>query len=808
MKTKPLILSILCIAFFCVPGIGDAQTKKEAAEPAADKDIVENIPMYFEKNDGQYDQQVRYASGGLSNTLFLTSSEAVLSLHGKSKKDGTKEDEPVVDVAEPIVDKADIAKRPLSADTQDGQNGQEVKKAAPESSPGLSPDSKRPATLGLPRERKLRDKKALLDRLDKASKARVSEPPRVLRMQLSGNRSADVQVEGLDEQEGKSNYFVGNNSNKWQTNVKHFGRVKYSWVYPGIDLVFYGGQQSTLEYDFIVSPGADYRQIKLHFEGANKLELDQQGNLVLDVDGVVVTQHKPHVYQTITGRKKNVTGEYLLLGEGNVAFGVGEYDRSMSLIIDPVLVYSTYLGGPGYEEIMGIGVDAEGSAYVTGITDSVSDFPASNLIQPSPTNVQAVFIVKLNPTGKRLRYSTVIRGTYCVSPSYCSSGVLESFIAVDSDGYAYIAGYTGAVDFPMVEAVQPTYGGHLADAFVAKLNRDGDQLIFSTYLGGSSGESVGGFAGDAYGNSYVVGSTSSDDFPVSENPLPLQGEAFETGGNAFVVKLDSAGKRVYSTYLGGRNKGALSSTSATAVAADNNGCAYVTGHTSSSMFPKVDPIQETGNIFISKIKSDGSALVYSTLFGVDWIHDFVTAIAVDSLGNAYIAGDTSSSKFPTKNTRQALNGFQDCFITKINAQGNDVEYSTYLGGSGGGEEIVSDLSVDGDDNLYVCGYTQALDFPVKNPFQDRTLSGYSGFVTKIHKSGAPLLFSTYFSAPNPFERITSVAVDQKNNIYIAGRTDYEAFRGLIPTKHAYQRNPGGGVDGFVAKFGETFIYLR
>src|SRR2546425_1653009 len=372
----------------------------------------------------------------------------------------------------------------------------------------------------------------------------------VLRMRLVGANPA-AEISGLEELPGKSNYFIGNDPKEWRTNVPNYARVKYRNVYPGVDLLYYGNQRQ-LEYDFVVRPGADPSRIVLGVQGADRLEVDAQGDLVLDTAVGPIHQRKPVIYQEIDGDKKEIAGAYVLTGRHQVGFRVAAYDASQPLVIDPVLVYSTFLGGSGLDQGFGIAVDATGNAYVTGVTVSIPFPTVTGAFQTTSGGSQDVFVTKLNPAGSALVYSTYIGGSG-------DDGGLG--IAVDSLGNAYVTGFTTSTNFPTtVAAFQTTLRG-LSAAFVTKLNPTGSGLVYSTYLGGSSHDPGVGFDGgpspengrgiavDSLGNAYVLGRTHSSDFPTTPG-------AFQTniGGcrNAYVTIDGLTGSTgIYSTYLGG-----------------------------------------------------------------------------------------------------------------------------------------------------------------------------------------------------------------------------------------------------------------
>jgi hypothetical protein len=372
-----------------------------------------------------------------------------------------------------------------------------------------------------------------------ASKQETVES-QVIRMKLAGANSA-LRVVGADELPGKVNYFIGNDPSKWRTNVPTYAKVWYVGVYPGVDLVYYGNR-GQLEYDFVVAPGSDPASIRLKFHDTRKLRIDKNGDLLLEAEGLQF--QKPQVYQVTEGERKSVEGHYYLRADNVISFRVADYDHSKPLIIDPVFVYSTYLGGSSTDIGSAIAVDSSGNAYVAGSTRSIN-FPTADPLQPAYGGGGAGFgmdayVAKLNSTGSALVYSTYLGG---------SDDDRGQSIAVDSSGNAYVAGITVSHDFPTVNPFQPSSHTNGSTAFVAKLNSTGSALVYSTYLGGSGGADWGlGIAVDSSGNAYVTGFTTSADFPTMN---PIQ-PAYNGSNDAFVTKLNPNGSAlVYSTYLGG-----------------------------------------------------------------------------------------------------------------------------------------------------------------------------------------------------------------------------------------------------------------
>ena len=600
--------------------------------------------------------------------------------------------------------------------------------------------------------------------------------PAVLRMQLLG-ASRQPRVEGREPFAGKSHYLAGNDPSRWRTNVPQFGRVRMAEVYRGIDVVWYGNQ-GEIEYDFLVAPGSDPRQIRMHFQGATEIETDASGDLVLRIPRGEIRQRAPFAYQERGGTRHAVPARYRRLGAGEFGIALGAYDRALPLVIDPVLAWSTYLGGSGADAAHAIAVDAAGNAYVTGTTSSLN-FPTANAVQAANAGAPDAFVTKLNAAGTALVYSTYLGG---------SGFDFGNGIAVDSAGNAYVAGHTRSTNFPTANALQATFGG-ASDAFVTKLNAAGSALVYSTYLGGSSDDEALAIAVDSAGNAYVAGTTFGTDFPTANAVQAASGG----GPDAFVTKLNAAGSAlVYSTYLGGS-----ASDAARGVAVDSSGSAYVAGDTTSTNFPLANALQASYgggsfDAFVTRLNAAGTALVYSTYLGGTG-GDSGQAIAVDAAGNAYVTGYTESTNFPTANALQASNaGLLDAFVTKLNAAGTALVYSTYLGGSGG--EIAFAIDVDSSGNAYVAGGTGSPDFPTANAFQSGIGGSGDAFAAKLNAAGSALLDSTYLGGSD-IDQARGIAVDTAGSMYVAGATSSTDF----PTASPLQAANGGPQDAFVAK---------
>ncbi len=693
-----------------------------------------NLPLYFIQNDGQVDKRVKFYEKGSGHATYFTKDGISLSLAAPSDK---------------------APNRALMTNgTKDGVDG-------------LSPRSG------------VSNRQATVVRL----------------VPLEANENPKIVAEGL--QEGKVNYLIGNDPKKWKTNIPTYQAVSYKEIYPGIDMKFYGSNHQ-LEYDIIVQPGADPSKVRLAYEGIEGLDLAKEGDLVINLKGGKIIQKKPSVYQEINGKRVNVKGIFKITETGPItenskqfaySFQVASYDPNYPLIIDPTLVYSTYLGGNSEDFGRGIAVDGSGNAYVVGYTLS-SNFPTANALQPANGGNSDAFVAKLNATGSALLYSTYLGG---------NDGEVGFDIKVDDFGNAYVTGQTSSINFPTANALQPTFGGGYSDAFVAKLNASGSSLLYSTYLGGNDFDFGSGIAVDDAGNAYMTGRTSSINFPTANALQPTFG-----GGNsdAFVAKLNATGSALlYSTYLGGSFDDGGSG-----IAVDVSGNAYVIGTTFSSNFPMTGPLQPTfggGNsdAFVAKLNATGSALLYSTYLGGSG-DDSGSGIAVDASGNYYMTGGTTSTNFPTANALQPVNGsggslgfLYDAFITKLNATGSVLLYSTYLGG--GFDDGGSGIAVDVSGNAYVIGTTFSSNFPTANALQPVN-AGIDAFVAKINANGSSLLYSTYLGGGFNDGGV-GIAVDASGNVYVTGDTSSLNF----PTASFLQSTLSGPNDAFVVKIADA-----
>lgn len=712
--------------------IGNASEEKKDTKTVltAKKDNVRHniskLPMYFIPNAGQIDSRVKYYTKGRNIGFYFTEEEVVLSfIKESSQKDTNNKDTMEKDL------------------TENEENEQGI----------------------------------------------------ALAMHFI-DAKPDVKIEGQMKDTGKVNYFKGNNSEKWFTDLSTYRKVVYKNLWKGIDLVFYG-TNGQLKYEFIVYPGADYQDIVLSYEGSHDISLDHEGNLLIKNDWGVLVDKAPLSYQEIEGRKQLLHSSFVIKhGDNSVyCFEIGKgYNPNYPIRIDPGLIYSTYIGGNAADQGTGIAIDSSGNAYVTGITSSL-DFPTTTgVFQPTfGGGFSDAFISKLNNEGTALIYSTYLGG---------SGAEFGSFIAVDSGRNAYVTGQTSSLDFPTTAGVfQPGFGGGPQDAFVTKLNATGTALIYSTYLGGNDFDAGSSILVDNANNVYVTGGTSSANFPVTAGVFQ---PVFGGSQDAFVTKINAMGTAlIYSTYLGGSG-----SESGVDIKIDNGGNAYVTGLTTSADFPTTAGAFQTVfgggtfDIFVTKINPTATGLVYSTYIGGN-MSDRGFSIAIDTTGNAYVTGETDSLNFPT--TPGAFQpafsgGIVDAFVTKLNAAGSALIYSTYLGGSD--TDIGNGIAVDSGGSAYVAGPTCSPNFPTTKGAFQRNLAGSNDlFITRLNAQGTGLIYSTYLGGTDS-ESGGRIAIDNKGNAYVTGRT----FSSNFPvTEGAFQTMLAGQSDVFVSKIDTELI---
>ena len=708
------------------------------------------LPLAFEANQGQTAPEVRYLAHGQGYQLFLTNQQAVLTL-----------------------------RQPSAAGTKFTKGGSLLAERAHRK---LNPVAKNS----------------------------------VLRIHFDGANPA-AEIAGTKLLPGKTNYFIGNDPQKWRTDIPSYAAVRYQGIYPGVDVLFYGRERH-LEYDFIVAPEADPKAIALSIAGARKLEINSRGDVVLSVGGGRVTLHKPSIYQEVNGERREIAGNYEIANGCQIHFSVAEYDHTQPLTIDPVLNYSTYLGGEFFDQALGIALDTSGDAYIAGFTQSTK-FPQMNPISTTPpgddsSSEGTAFVSELNPTGTALLYSTYLGGS-----GNGSFGDGANAIAVDTatPPNIYVTGFTGSPDFPVSTVVLPFQGqpGPAStasaiggSAFITKLAPSASglmQLAYSSYLGGNTYDEGFGIAVDGSGNAYIAGATASSNFPQQGTQITKVLTSPNT--NAFLTKISTtasgAASLVYSTYLGGSGTGSnfLSfGDVAFAVTIDTSSNAYLVGGTTSTDFPTAGTAiagsaacgaNTMSSAFISVIDTTAQTLTYSHCLSGN-TYDLAlgvnlgTGVPAVATGIVYMTGTTASSNLPvTANTipLPACNNLplpptQTCvangvaFVSLLNTATGTLQYLTYLGGNN--SESGYAISSDSSGNAYVTGQTSSADFPITQGalvVAENNPTG-AGFVSKISPNGkglADLVYSSYFGGqtPNIF-----TAQDSGRGIAVSGTNAY------------------------------------
>jgi pimeloyl-ACP methyl ester carboxylesterase len=646
----------------------------------------------------------------------------------------------------------------------------------------------------------------------------------VLRMQFLGSNKG-VGAHGDDLLPGTSNYFIGHDPSSWRTSIPTYARVRYPEIYNGIDLVYYGNQRQ-LEFDFIVAPNANPRSIRLQLEGAAHLAENASGALTIATPRGDVLFKKPLIYQLRDdGSRRPITGGFRLMADNIVRVQVGKYDRSRPLVIDPTLAYSTYLGGSTQEYAVGLAVDSAGEAFATGLTWSV-DFPLTPGAFESVnqayivSGVSTAFISKLNSSGTALLYSTYLGGSAIANTEH-GQGDYGHAIAIDTQGNAYVTGWTYSSNFPVTsnafQITNKAVANSEATGFISKLNSNGTVLIYSTFLGGSTLDEPISIALDSQNNVFTTGFTFSTDYPTTVGALQTTNNSGSRGQwNTFVSKLNSNGSGlVYSTYLGG--SGEYGSTvdgnyAGPYVAVDGSDDAFVESFAQSSDFPVTTGAYQTANkafanggsnITLSKLNPAGTGLVYSTYIGGSSNPgDFSEGLVLDSSGNVYVTGYTYSHDFPVisgafqSTNKGAASGNDTGFVAKVNPSGTGLVYSTYLGGSGGDDAY--SVALDNSLDLYVAGTSASADFPVTaNSYQSTLKASSDAYVVELNPSGSSELYGTYFGGSGN-DGVYQVALDPLGNVYLAGYTgssDFPVTPGAFETTYNSEYNTA-----FVAEF--------
>ena len=589
--------------------------------------------------------------------------------------------------------------------------------------------------------------------------------------------SPDVQLVGDLSLRQRVNYAIGRDPSRWHIGIPTFARVRYRHLWPGIDAEVHG-DRGRLAYDFVLSPRADPSNVILALAGGRSIRAGDRGGLVIRLaGGGLVRQLAPHAYQLVAGRRRSVPVSYVRDGD-RVGVRLARFDRRRALVIDPVLAYSTYLGGSDDDVGRAVAVDSSGAAYFAGLTLS-TNYPAlAGAPQTAFGGEEDAVVTKLDPSGTGLVYSTYLGGAR-IDEAHA--------IVVDPSGTAYVAGRTDSSDFPATGGAYQKAQGGGENAFVAKLGPSG-QLIYATYFGGTGNTDAEGLAIDSTGAAYITGFAQSSTLSTTTGALQT---TFGGGVDGYVAKFNASGSQLlYSTYLGGSGDDFARS-----IALDPGGAVYVTGATSSPNFPTTAGAMQAANAgasdaFVTKLSTTAFVLpFYSTYLGGAG-NDSGAAIAVDASGEAYLTGETLSSNFPaTPGALQGANaGGGDGFVTELNAAGTAAVYSTYLGGTG--SDMGQAIALDSSRGAYVAGVTQSSDFPVTPGAVQATSAGNGdGFVSKLDPNGSQLLLSSYLGGAQ-LDLLDGAAVGTTGAAYLiglSGSTDYPTSPGVFQPAPAGRR---------------------
>ncbi len=762
-----LFLIFSFLLFSGVPRRGAESSTAIAAEaaretphtPAGNRTPFKRQPLRFEVNRGQTDAQAHFIARASDSTLFLASQEAVLRLPRMMAKPETRHA---------------AHKKAFEAISQPGENA-------------------------------------------------------VIRLRPVGS-NPEPRITGEDKLPGVSNYFIGNDPRKWRTNVEAYAKVKYENLYPGIDLIYYGNEAGEIEYDFKVSAGANPALIAMSVEGAERLEIDEQtGDLILETTVGRLRQHAPLIYQEVNGKRQEIAGRYRFVTDEKevqnpksntqnplIAFSLEDYDESKPLVIDPVVVYSTLLGGAAgnFDAARDVAVDSQGNAYITGRTES-SDFPTRNARDGVPPQrfASKAFIAKFAPDGT-LIYSTFLGG------ADGSSGA--DAIAVDATGAIYVAG-TANPGFPIINAFQPT-AGSFSDAFITKLNADGTMIIYSSFLGGNQGESVRDLKLDAQNNIYLLGEISGRGAASVTFPTVNPTQANYGGGDSdmFLSVVSATGTSLlFSTFAGGNGDEEATSVS---VSSDGKlieivGASNSTNLTTGGIAPHAtDPSCDTLESILVELKSLGIDVdITARIVELSYVlnkkttevtcTDIVKTLLKNQnstsgvvLGSGQPSASGSGLVSPSSQTVQATGGGFDVGIATFD---QNYVFTPKVSFGGSRNEFVSCGVRDQRGAIYITGDTNSTDLPTVNPTQ-ATRGGVNenGFVVVFAPDTYDVLFATYLGGDG-FTLPQSIDVDPQGNIFVAGVVTIGTT--FPSTPGAFQRERKGRNDAFLVKYSPVDI---
>jgi fibronectin type 3 domain-containing protein len=593
---------------------------------------------------------------------------------------------------------------------------------------------------------------------------------------------------GVDPLPHSNNYFIGNDPDDWVTGAMNYREILLPSLYNGIDLRFYF-QQGQLKYDFIVLPWADPSAIQLNYEGIETLVLDEMsGDLLITTAVGTVRDLAPWTYQKGPNGPVDVLSSFQLEDGNTITILVGPYDEDRSLVIDPGLTFSTYLGGTLYDGAgsVALSVDDDGDVYITGTTRSVN-FPITTGAYDTTHNGGDwdLSVSKLVSNGTELSYSTYIGG---------SSGEYTTDITIDEDGRVFVTGNTGSTDFPVSSNAYQRSPNSSDDGFVFKLDTTGQAIVYSTYFGGSDYDYIEAIDIDGQGKAYVVGNTKSNDFPVISGCFDT---VYNGGGDGFVALLNGNGTKViYGTYVGGSGSETLNS-----VDVDDNGDVYAAGFTGRNDFPTtLSAFDRTHNGqwdgCVLKMPGNLSSLVFSTFLGGNSF-DRIRDIIVDDDGNVIVGGETQSPNFPiTQGAYDTTLGGLECFVAKLKARGDELVVSTFFGGSK--DESMYGVATDANGTIFIIGETDSTDYPTTlNAYSKKGAGNDDAYIARLDPNGTELEYSTYLGGSDYEWNAYGGAIHVgRHGTTVAGKTDSLDYP---TTPGAYSGGNSGGFDMFITR---------